>query len=329
MQSKHVVLVLSLAAALAASVGSAGAHGLAGKRFFPATLGIDDPFVADELSLPTIFHIQRRGEGDRPPTRETEVSGEFSKRLSPNLGFSLGGAWRLLDPDDGKSLSGFDNLEVSLKYVFFKSDAHETLLSAGISWDVGGTGSRKIDAERFDTVTPALFFGKGFGDLPDALDFVKPVAVTGTFGVSIPTRHATKHFNLDEDGNVEVEREVNASVAKWGFTVQYNLQYLQSFVRDVGLPAPLNRMIPIVEFVMQTPLDDPKNAGRTTGTVNPGIIWFGRYLQVGLEAVIPVNERSGKNVGVIGQIHFYLDDVAPKIFSWTPFHGVLGPTQSR
>jgi len=329
MRAQHVVIALLLVAAVVTGAVTAEAHGMAGKRFFPATLGIDDPFVADEFSLPTVSHITLRGEGDQPPTRTTNISGEFSKRLSPNVGISLGGDWRLLDPDHRKTVTGFDNLEVALKYVFFRSDPHEMLLSTGVSWDVGGTGYSKVGAEGFDTITPALFFGKGFGDLPDALDFVKPVAVTGTFGVSIPTRHATKHFNLDEDGNVEVGREVNASAAKWGFTVQYNLQYLQSFVRDVGLPAPLNRMIPIVEFVMHTPLDDPKNAGRTTGTINPGIIWFGRYLQVGLEAVIPVNERSGKNVGVIGQIHFYLDDIAPKIFSWTPFHGVLGPTQPR
>jgi hypothetical protein len=80
---------------------------------------------------------------------------------------------------------------------------------------------------------------------------------------------------------------------------------------------------------MQTPFDDPKNSGRTTGTINPGIIWFGRYVQVGIEAVVPVNERSGKNVGVVGQLHFYLDDILPQVFTWTPFHGVLGPTQPR
>jgi hypothetical protein len=28
------------------------AHGVAGDRFFPATLAVDDPAVADELSLP-------------------------------------------------------------------------------------------------------------------------------------------------------------------------------------------------------------------------------------------------------------------------------------
>jgi hypothetical protein len=329
MRAQYAVIASLLAAAVVAAAVTAEAHGMAGKRFFPATLGIDDPFVADELSLPTISHIKLRGEGDQPPAKVTDITSEFSKRLSPNLGISFGGDWRLLDPDQSPTVTGFDNLEVTLKYVFFRSDPHETLLSAGISWDVGGTGFRKVGAEGFDTFTPTLFFGKGLGDLPDALDYAKPVAVTGTFGVSIPTRHATKHFTLDEDGNVQIDREVNASVAKWGVTVQYNLQYLQSFVRDVGLPAPFNRMIPLVEFVMQTPLDDPKNAGRTTGTINPGVIWFGRYLQLGLEAMIPVNQRTGKNVGVLGQVHFYLDDIAPQIFTWTPFHGVLGPTQPR
>jgi len=44
---------LALALSLT-SVQVAQAHGLIGKRFFPATLATDDPFVADELSLPTI-----------------------------------------------------------------------------------------------------------------------------------------------------------------------------------------------------------------------------------------------------------------------------------
>lgn len=37
-------------------VEPAAAHGLAGKRFFPATLVVDDPFVADELGFPTVAH---------------------------------------------------------------------------------------------------------------------------------------------------------------------------------------------------------------------------------------------------------------------------------
>ena len=321
--------LLAAAALIALTAGGAQAHGLIGKRFFPATLAIDDPFVADELSLPTISHIKMRGDGDNPPFKETDVSAEFSKRLTPDFGFSLGGIWKVIDPDGGKSVTGFDNMEVSLKYVFFKSEEHETLLSIGLGWDVGGTGSKRVGAESFDTVTPTLFFGKGFGDLPDSLELARPLALTGSFGVAIPTRHANVTKVVEDDGSVSFDREVNASSAQWGFTVQYNLQYLQSYVRDVGLGWPLNRMIPIVEFAMRTPLDSTTQAGRTTGTIQPGIIWFGRYVQVGVEAVIPVNERSGKNVGVVGQLHFYLDDILPQVFSWTPFHGVLGPTQPR
>lgn len=317
--------------AVAAVVGlaaAAGAHGLAGKRFFPATLAIDDPFVADELSLPTLLHVKRPADGDRPAARVTDLAAELSKRLGPDLGLAVAGTVRLLDPDAAASVSGFDNLEVSLKYVVLRDAPHEALLSLGVGWDVGGTGSGKVGAESFDTVTPALFFGKGLGDLPDAVELLKPLAVTGTFGVALPTRDTTKTLTVTDAGEVEVGRETNPSVARWGATIQYNLQYLQSFVRDVGLPRPLSRMIPIVEVAMQTPLDGPA-AGRTTGTINPGLIWFGRYVQVGLEAVVPVDDRSGKNVGVLGQLHFYLDDIAPGIFTWTPFHGVLGPAVPR
>jgi len=320
--------LLVAAALIALTASSAQAHGMVGKRFFPATLAIDDPFVADELSLPTISHIKLRGDDESPPTRETTISAEFSKRLSTDFGFSLGGAYKILDPDEGSQVTGFDNMEVSLKYVFFKSDQHETLLSAGVSWDVGGTGSKKVGAESFDTVTPTIFFGKGFGDLPDSLDYAKPFAVTGSIGLALPTRRYNEIRTTEADGTVTSEREKNITTVQWGFSFQYNMQYLQSYVRDVGLPQPFSRMIPIVELALETPTNDPRTS-RTMGTVNPGIIWFGKYIQLGVEAVVPINTASGKNVGVLGQVHFYLDDILPQVFSWTPFSGVLGPTQPR
>jgi len=324
---------LAVTVVLLTSATGAGAHGMIGQRFFPATLAIDDPFVADELSLPTVSFMRFGQSEDGPAFRQTSISGEFSKRLSPNLGFSLAGDLTILDPDHGKTQSGFENMEISLKYVYWKSAEHETLLSAGVSWEVGGTGSKRIGAESFDVVTPKLFFGKGFGDLPDSLRWLRPVALTGAFGVAIPTRSFNKTIVTEEGeegepSTVTVEKERNPLVVQWGFTLQYNLQYLQSFVRDVGLPAPFNRMIPLVEFAMETPVQGPQS-GHTTGTINPGVIWFGRYLQLGLELQIPVNRESGKNVGLLAQVHFYLDDILPNVFTWTPFHGILGPTQPR
>lgn len=95
--SRRIAGLVAIAAVVLAAP-AAEAHGLIGKRFFPATLGVDDPFVADELSLPTISHIKVRGEGDEPPSRETEFSAEFSKRLSPDFGFSLGATARSSRP---------------------------------------------------------------------------------------------------------------------------------------------------------------------------------------------------------------------------------------
>jgi hypothetical protein len=319
--SRYLTTALVAALALCAWPALAEAHGLAGKRFFPSTLTIDDPFVSDELSLPTFLHIKQPGEGDVPPSQITNISGEFSKRIFPDLGLTLAGEWNLLDPAaNRKTESGFGNLEMTLKYQFFTSTVHETILSAAFGWEAGGTGRKKAGAESFDVFKPAILFGKGMGDLPEALRWLKPVAVTGIVEGVLPTRSGNKTFTLNDDGDLEVEIEKNPNVFHWGFAVMYSLPYLQSFVKDVGLPAVINRLIPLVEIDINNPLDRGF-AGKTTGTVNPGIIWAGKYLQLGLEAVVPVNERTGKNVGIRGQIHFFLDDLFPTtigrpLFKW-------------
>jgi hypothetical protein len=95
-----------------------------------------------------------------------------------------------------------------------------------------------------------------------------------------------------------------------GLAVEYSIPYLQESVKDVGLGRPFNRLIPLVEFPFRLPLNRG-SAGETMGTVNPGVLWAGRSFQLGVEAVIPVNARTGNHVGVIGQVHFYLDDLFP------------------
>jgi len=287
-------------------VAPALGHGFAGKRFFPATLTIDDPFVADELSLPTISSRKLPASDEGPATRETNFSVDVSKRITDNLGIGLGATYKQLHPDDGETQRGFDNLEASVKYKFYQNDDHETIVSAGIDWDIGGSGAKRVGAESFSTFTPALFFGKGFGDLPQDMKFLRPLAVTGLVGVGIPSRASTTTIN--DEGDVDVERHPHT--LEWGFAVEYSVPYLQSFVQDVGLREPFNRMIPVVEVAMSTTLD--RGASGTTGTVNPGIIWAGQYVQVAVEAAIPVNSRSGSHVGWIAQVHFFLDDLFPQ-----------------
>lgn len=291
---------------------AAHAHGFVGQRFFPATLATDDPFVADELSLPTVTSTRSNADGDTPATRQTAFSVDFARRLTPNFGLEFGASRLRIAPDGQPVAHGWDNLSIGAKYQIYVNEAHESIVSVGADWDVGGTGSRSVGAERFGTVTPTVYFGKGFGDL--ATPALRPLAVTGTAGVAIPSRASTTTVRTDPDtGLATTEVERNPHVLKLGLALEYSLPYLQSHVKDVGLGAPFDRMVPLVEFTLAQALDRGSDR-RATGTVNPGVLWAGRKIQLGLEAVIPMNRRSGQGVGFTAQLHFFLDDLFPGTF---------------
>jgi hypothetical protein len=300
--SPRLILALAVCAGVPASVL---AHGFAGQRFFPATLATDDPFVADELSLPTLARRNLGASDDGPAVRQSSASIDIAKRITPRFGVELGASYLRLKSDAG-TVRGFDNLSAGAKYQFHVDEARESIASVGVDWDIGGTGARRVGAESFSTVTPALFIGKGFGGLPEGARFLRPLALTGSLGVAMPTHKSTS--TQDEDGNASVEGHPDA--LKVGLAVEYSLPYLQSFVKDVGLPEPFSRMIPVVELDLEKPFD--RGGGSWTGTVNPGILWVGRYVQVGLEAVIPVNAATGGGKGVLLQLHFFLDDLFPR-----------------
>ena len=307
MIKKSAIARLGCVALLAGGVaGNAFAHGFAGKRFFPATLATDDPFVADELSLPTVSRRKTGASGDEPATMETSTSIDFTKRITPNFGLGLGASYLNLKPDGGDAQRGFDNLAANAKYQFYKNDEHETILSIGVDWDIGNTGAKRVGAESFSRVTPTVFFGKGFGDLSDSVKYLRPFALTGTAGVAVPTRSSTT--TVDDSGNVTTEP--NRKVLNVGFAVEYSLLYLQSFVKDVGLRQPFSRMIPLVEFDLQKPID--RGAAGWSGTMNPGVVWAGRYMQLAVEAVVPVNARTGGGKGLLFQVHFFMDDLFPR-----------------
>lgn len=102
-----------------------------------------------------------------------------------------------------------------------------------------------------------------------------------------------------------------SSKVVWGATLQYSLPYLKANVVDLGLPDFVNHLIRWWEASLVTPVNNTFGRMPTTGTINPGVIWVGQKVQFGLEALIPVNRQSGRHVGVLGQMHFYLDDIFP------------------
>src|SRR6476660_8507896 len=279
MKFLSLFLLLICAVCEFGAMGRAFGHGFAGARFFPATLSTDDPFVSDELSLPTVSTLRTPDDG---ATRETTISMDLSKRITPECAIEIGDTLTALNPHDGRAANGFSNLELGGKYQLLKNGEHEAMVSIGLGVEVGGTGGRSVGADSFSTWAPGIFFGKGFGDLPNEVRFLKPFAITGQLGVAIPTSASTRTITVNaQTGERDIEIEQHPDVLEWGFALEYSVIYLQSQVQDLHLPAPIDRLIPLVEFAMETPLNRGAR-GQTTGTVNPGIIWAGKYCQFGV-----------------------------------------------
>jgi hypothetical protein len=313
MSIRHARAGLSGLAIAFVPLGESLAHEIVGNRFFPATLTIDDPGVNDELAFPTVSSFKT---GDDPSFRQRDFSGEFAKRITDAFAVSFGPTYSRLSPPGGPTgmgANGFQNLETTFKYRVFRDPAHEFVMSVGFSVEWGGTGAASVGADPFNTYTPTVYFGKGFGDLPDTLSWIRPVAVTGQIGYAIPGRRSTTTFGIDPDsGDPTLDTEFHPRVLNWGGSIQYSMPYLRSAVIDLGLPDFINRLIPLVEATLQTPVSNTLTSGTvTTGTINPGFIWIGNGYQIGVEALIPINRQSGTNIGVIGQLHFYLDDLDP------------------
>lgn len=282
----------------------AGAHGFAGDRFFPPTIATDDPFAVDELALPTISYIDNPATPGASGSREIDSGFEFDKEIFPRFAIGVSDTFIHQNPYVGRTISGWDNLAITAKYELLIVPDHETVFSIGLESDIGGTGSRQVGADSFSTFAPKFYFGKGFGDLPDGVAALRPFALTGELGQTFPSRAE------------------NPNTFQWGFALEYSLPYLQQNVKDIGLPHPLRDLIPLVEFSLET-AENRADRGLTTGTINPGILYENPYFQLGLEANIPINRRSGANVGVTLQAWIYLDDIFPHVFG----HPLFGASQ--
>jgi hypothetical protein len=304
----HRLIGAGLVAVAFLSPQLAAAHGIVGNRFFPATMAIDDPFVSDEASLPTISTQSESASSDAPKARETEIEYELAKKITPHFGVSLGQAYVFRDPagPDGAT-QGFSNLDIGARYQFLTVPKRELVMSFDLGFEIGGTGARQVEADRFSSVNPSLLFGKGMGDLPESLALLRPLAVTGFVGGTVPFSRKTVTRATDPDtGDVDVEIERHANTINYGLAIEYSLAYLSQNVRDVGLGPFARRLVPVVELTFQTPLDSQEP---TTGSVNPGILWTGKTIQLGLEAIVPINRASGANIGMRVQLHLYLDDL--------------------
>jgi hypothetical protein len=304
MRSRY--LLATLAAATTALPNHASPHGFAGDHMFISTLLLDDPNVADEMSLPT-FSFQPQP-GGNPVPNQYGLGWEFDKRITENFGFGLNEGYSWLTQPGRKTANGWQNLSVTLKYKPYVSAAHEFMVSAGVQRVIPGIGAQGpngavLDNDPSGSTSPTLYFGKGFGDIP--VGWIRPFALTGELAYQIA--------DVKLKGSSVSPSGFNNGISNgWGggLSLQYSMRYLSAQVKDYGFPDFVNKLTPVVELSWSSPASRPSQ-GSTQYLWGVGVNYTATTYAFGLEALIPGNKATGSHLGVIAQFHLYFDDLFP------------------
>jgi hypothetical protein len=295
--------------ALVVSAHSAGGHGIAGNRFFVGTLTFDDPAVADEAILPGFSGLDHPTVGGN--AIDNRINWSFVRLLTPTLQVSVDSGWSHRSWP-GAQTSGLDTTDIGVKSEIFRNNEHEALVSAGVAWGIGHSGAAGVGADEPNSIQPGLFLGKGFGDLPDWLGWVRPFAITGAI-VDLHPVGATTVSALapnQTNGKLATILAPRVETIHWGLSLQYSTYYLTN--RFAGGPPkeePLNQFLPLVEFSFDSPLGQG-----TIATMNPGFAYVAVTWQFAAEAIVPLNRESGNGIGFRAQLLFFLDDLIPSLF---------------
>lgn len=278
------------------AAADACAHGIVGQRSFI------EPFVTEDANPKNEFVIAR------PQWNHGEEGTAFSlgfgleKKLADRFSVTLDSEWDNLRPvgEDEAPANGFNNLGITLKYAFFINPEHEAIVSAALE-STAPTGTSEVDAEQAWSFKPFLLYGKGFGDLPDILRYLRPLAIQGDAGPEISIDHA------------------NTTTFAYSFCIQYSIPYLQAAVRDVGLRWPLNDLIPVTEFNFENGVHG-EEAGAFSAVATPGIVYMDRYVELGVAGRFPLNgtTHDAFGNGVIAIVDLFIDDIFPWT-RWQPF----------
>ena len=275
---------------------SAHAHGVVGQRTFI------EPFITEDVNPKNEFVIARPEWDHSREGRTFSVGFGLEKKLADHLSLTLDSEWVDISPKphDEPHESGFNNLGITFKYAFFINPVHEAIASIALE-STAPTGTTDVGAEVDPSFKPFLLYGKGFGDLPQAMRYVRPLAVQGDAGFE-----------------VSIDRQRTTTFAH-NIAVQYSIPYLQSFVRDFGLRWPFENLIVDGEFNFEHGVNG-EDQGKTSAFVTPGIVYMDRHVEVGVAGRFPLNARAHDELdwGVVWIVDLFIDDILPWT-DWQPF----------
>src|SRR5439155_18232960 len=136
---------------------------------------------------------------------------------------------------------------------------------------------------------PAVFFGKGLGDLD--IGMLRPLAIAGLAGYQI------------------ADSRPRPNLVTAGLVVEYSIPYLQSKVQSLDLPEFIRGLTPMTEIQWTIPGGQSFGA-QSTALIAPGVSYAGPGWELAIEALIPATRATGRGVGAIAQLHLSLDYLA-------------------
>jgi hypothetical protein len=228
----------------------AEAHGISGNRLFPGTVAFDDPAVADELAIG--ISQQKHPGDDGNLVNDTSLAWSFIRLLTPDVGIGFDNIITNRDRLGVDDKTGEGVTHMTIKGLLYNNEAHETLVSAGLTWGIGGSGDKAVGGDRGNSLEPGIFFGKGFGGLSNSPSWLRPFAVTGAVTYEQPLNRTPNFVSepLNQTPILAPDRET----LHWGFSLQYSTLYSNpAFGYEKPKKEPLNQFVPLVEFAFDSP----------------------------------------------------------------------------
>lgn len=278
---------LLLAAALSAAGWAEAGGEPAWTRDFNA-IQTDDPFLDDQITL-QIRHRRERGDTHRRGPSVTRIQSEFSKSLGGGCSVLIAGNYQHIDVAGAGTRSGTDDVEVGAHYQFLDQPATESAAAVNLRYAVGGSGDERAGAENHSRIAPELVFAHGLDRVPQSLRYLRPLGVTAKLGAEIPVA-----------GRGSEPAEIVT-----GLSAEYDLKRWQRLA-GVHLPAPLPDMAATVEFEFETCVERGCT-GHTAMSAFPGLLWYGRVMQFGVEAELPLDRDSGGGAGLLSELTVSLE----------------------
>jgi len=290
--------ISSATAALACSLVATNvyAHGVVGQRSFI------EPFITEDVNPKNEFVIARPELDYSRDGHSLSYGFGIEKKLADYFSVTFDTEWDRISPKDPAepSESGFNNLGITLKYAFYVDPPHEAIVSFAVE-STAPTGTRDVGAEKDWSFKPFFLYGKGFGDLPDGFDYLRPFAVQGDAGVEVSSGPGT------------------ATTIAHNIAIQYSIPYLQAAVRDFGIGWPFNDLIADVEFNFEHGVHGEEK-GTNKITTTPGIVYMDRWVELGVAGRFPLTGSAHDELssGVIFIVDLFIDDIWPAS-KWQPF----------